>query len=481
LIAATISMIRGDAETSENPRRLRKNGLARCLRWRAAMKSIALDAGRFHALLAASALALVGCSAGGPVDSNDIGQGDQSDSLAGLYGCDYSFARPSPSHLHSEGYRFAVRYFSYDSGKNLTASEAHALESAGLDVVSNWEAGSDDALAGYARGVQHAHDADAQAHAAGAPGDRPIYFSVDFDATPGQQGAINDYMDGVASVLGRSRTGAYGGYYVIKRLFDAGKIAWGWQTYAWSGGQWDSRAQARQIENGLEGDSIDKDQAMVADIGQWSGSGGGGNPPQPPSSCGVHSDGKLYCDNTAGSAMYASDNFSSSVVNHLRTTSSWFKCWADGEEHSGGNKTWYYTLGDDNDNWGWVPAVDLDTSSSFDANPSAQGLAECAPSLPPLPSNCNVHSDGKLYCVNASGAAMYASANFSSSVVNHLRTTDSWFTCWGTGQLHPGGNTTWYYTLGDDTGSWGWVPAVDLDTPSSFDANPSAYGLPHCH
>ena len=103
-------------------------------------------------------------------------------------------------------------------------------------------------------------------------------------------------MDGVASVIGRSRTGAYGGYYVIQRLFDAGKITWGWQAFAWSGGQWDPRAQARQIENGLEGGSIDKDQAMVADIGQWSGSGGGNNPPPPPPSpsCGVHSDGKLY-------------------------------------------------------------------------------------------------------------------------------------------------------------------------------------------
>ena len=41
------------------------------------------------------------------------------------------------------------------------------------------------------------------------------------------------------------------------------------------------------------------------------------------------------------------------------------------------------------------------------------------------------------------GAAMYASDNYTSGVVNHLRTTESWFKCWGTGQLHAGGNTTW--------------------------------------
>ena len=241
------------------------------MRCQRAMNSI-LRRPRLHPVLAGFAwtsLALLGCSGGGLVESDDAAHGDDADSLAGRYGCDYSFARPSPSHLYGEGYRFAVRYLSYDSGKNLTASEAQALEAAGLDVVSNWEAGSDDALDGYSLGAQHAHDADAQAAAAGAPADRPIYFSVDFDASPGQQGAIDDYMDGVASVIGRSRTGAYGGYYVIQRLFDAGKITWGWQAYAWSGGQWDPRAQARQIQNGLEGDSIDKDQAMVADIGQW--------------------------------------------------------------------------------------------------------------------------------------------------------------------------------------------------------------------
>ena len=102
------------------------------------------------------------------------------------------------------------------------------------------------------------------------PGDRPIYFSVDFDATP-QQGraAIDAYFDGVASVLGRARTGAYGGYYVIKRLFDDGKITWGWQTYAWSGGQWDPRAQLRQTQNGVTvaGSSCDIDVATTTTSG----------------------------------------------------------------------------------------------------------------------------------------------------------------------------------------------------------------------
>ena len=100
--------------------------------------------------------------------------------------------------------------------------------------------------------------------------------------------------------------------------------------------------------------------------------GGGGNP-----GCSVHSDGKLYCTNTPGASIYAATNAESSVVDHLESNPSWFDCWATGELHAGGNTTWYHTQGDDNDNWGFVAAVDLDTQSSFDANPTAGGLQPC--------------------------------------------------------------------------------------------------------
>jgi hypothetical protein len=58
--------------------------------------------------------------------------------------------------------------------------------------------------------------------------------------------------------------GAYGGYYVVKRLFDAGLIDDGWQAYAWSGGQWDSRAALRQIRNGVNvgGGDCDIDESV---------------------------------------------------------------------------------------------------------------------------------------------------------------------------------------------------------------------------
>ena len=71
--------------------------------------------------------------------------------------------------------------------------------------------------------------------------------------------------------------------YPVQRLFNAGKITWGWQTYAWSGGQWDSRAQLRQVQNGMtvDGAACDRDEAWASDFGQWgaSGTGGGGSWP----------------------------------------------------------------------------------------------------------------------------------------------------------------------------------------------------------
>ena len=202
------------------------------------------------------------------------------DQLVVAQGVDYAWARPSPSALHGEGYTFTARYLSHDSSKNITAPEADALWAAGVDVVANWESTATSALGGYAQGVADAQNAEAQALAAGMPPSRPIYFSVDFDAQASQQGTLDAYFDGVASVIGRARTGAYGGYYLIQRLFNDGKIAWGWQTYAWSYGNWDSRAQLRQVQNDITAGGLsaccDLDEAVAPDFGQWHHAGGGG-------------------------------------------------------------------------------------------------------------------------------------------------------------------------------------------------------------
>ncbi|HEY1954730.1 MAG TPA: glycoside hydrolase domain-containing protein [Polyangiaceae bacterium] len=205
---------------------------------------------------------------------------DQSVSELGTRkGIDYAWTHPSISSMKADGYTFAARYLSYDNSKDITASEAHDLKNAGIDVVVVWEATAQAALGGYSQGVSDAKAAESRAKSAGMPSGRPIYFAVDFDASSGEQGALNSYFDGVASVLGRDRTGVYAGYYVVNRLFNAGKIKYAWQTYAWSYGNWDGRAQLRQVQNdisvGNAGACCDKDQAVAADFGQWGYTGGG--------------------------------------------------------------------------------------------------------------------------------------------------------------------------------------------------------------
>src|SRR5437868_1605117 len=167
-----------------------------------------------------------------------------------VFGVDYAWGRPGVPALKEAGAKFVCRYLSHDTtGKNLTRAEAEQLSEGGLWLVVVWETMASRALAGRPGGATDAEHAAKQAQHCGMPPDRPIYFAVDFDAASRQQSAINAYLDGVASVLGRDRVGLYAGYWPLKRAFDTEKITYGWQTYAWSGGNWDFRAQLQQYSN----------------------------------------------------------------------------------------------------------------------------------------------------------------------------------------------------------------------------------------
>lgn len=191
---------------------------------------------------------------------------------AGAFGVDYAWGRPSIDALKAAGAKFVCRYLSHDTtGKNLTRGEADQLSAAGIWIVVVWETSARRALAGAKGGIADAEDAAAQARACGMPEGRPIYFAVDWDATQAQQVAINGYLDGAASVLGRARVGIYGGHGPVARALDAGKARWAWQTLAWSAGRWDSRAHIRQyaIEQRLGGADVDYNRATRTDFGQW--------------------------------------------------------------------------------------------------------------------------------------------------------------------------------------------------------------------
>jgi Domain of unknown function (DUF1906) len=187
------------------------------------------------------------------------------------------------------GAEFVCRYVGYFSGydinniakqqgKCLYPDEAAALMYAGIGVVSVYEwynarpaLANNNGIAAnaYSSGVWDAHTAGIIHTACGGPQNAPIYFCVDYDSN-GEE--VVDYFKGVAYVLGVDRVGVYGGYSCVKYLLDQGLVTWTWQTYAWSAGQWDQRANIRQYNNGallLDGSTGDYDESMTIRYGNW--------------------------------------------------------------------------------------------------------------------------------------------------------------------------------------------------------------------
>lgn len=195
-------------------------------------------------------------------------------------GLDYSQGQPRGAAVKGAGYGFVAAYL--DNGipgrTNLTANTTADMHGAGVDIVVVWETTATRATGGRDAGVADAKAADAAASAANVAG-HAIYFVVDFDIPDysptstdprAKLGPVAAYFDGVVSVLGLARTGGYGGYWAIKRLFDAGLITYGWQTLAWSGGQIDPRIHLLQrlgtvVVDGVE---CDVDEAKKSDFGQ---------------------------------------------------------------------------------------------------------------------------------------------------------------------------------------------------------------------
>ncbi len=187
------------------------------------------------------------------------------------FGLDY-VSGPSIAALKAAGVTFVCRYLSsvneLTKVKLLTPTEADTLLKADIAIVSNYEWYAERVLEGYQSGQQDAQIAASQHHACGGPPDSPIYFSVDMDL---QGPEVVNYFHGVHSVLPLSRIGAYGSYRVMKFLLDNHLITWAWQTYAWSGGQWEPRRHIEQYENGMSigGASVDYNHALTTDFGQW--------------------------------------------------------------------------------------------------------------------------------------------------------------------------------------------------------------------
>lgn len=204
-----------------------------------------------------------------------------------MTGIDYAFSpHPPIAALTAAKVSFVARYLSAypandTNGKNLLAGEKNALLAAGIAIVVVAEEGAGRMKSGHPAGVTDGTHARTVTKALGMA-TIPVYFACDFDATPADQIAIDAYLDGAASVIGHARTGIYGGYWPVKRALDDGKATYAWQTVAWSGGQWDTRANLRQgLQITVGGVTVDVDHAMTADFGQWPRPAAPVPPPRP--------------------------------------------------------------------------------------------------------------------------------------------------------------------------------------------------------
>lgn len=188
-------------------------------------------------------------------------------------GVDYTTPeRPTVASLKAAGKVFACRYGGPGGAwKHIDLAEVRELTAAGIAIVANAEGTADGLLGGRSAGVAWATSAADHFRALGMPSDRPIYFSVDFDTTSGDWAALDAAFDGIASVIGRDRTGVYGEYSIMRHLAGNGRARWFWQTYAWSGGQWYAGNHIEQYRNGvpLGGGTVDLNRAKQADYGQW--------------------------------------------------------------------------------------------------------------------------------------------------------------------------------------------------------------------
>jgi hypothetical protein len=226
---------------------------------------------------------------GGSEDASDDDAADTSEELgAVLAGADTNGSTMDLAAARARGASFVGRYLSFDGAHPaLSAAEVARFRAGGMPLFAIWETGQKRTIelgsekAEHAAGVMDATYAKQALVQVGAAG-KPVYFTVDFDVTPAiwtQKGhLVLAYFEGVNSVIGVARTGAYGTYATIKGLFDAGKIRYGWQqTFGGRGAKTDKRAQLRQFDIypdptgwGVSGaGALDLDRAVAADFGQF--------------------------------------------------------------------------------------------------------------------------------------------------------------------------------------------------------------------
>jgi hypothetical protein len=183
---------------------------------------------------------------------------------------DIAWAKPTAAQIRAAGAVGVIGYLSNDTSKNLSASQVGSYVLAGVRVGTVWETTAGRALAGYAAGQADARSAEQQRKAVGLPATSLHRFAVDTDTT---WNAVAPYFEGCASVLGKGRTAAYGGYKITTGAYGYG-LRRNWQTIAWSGGRLDPNAALYQNGRTALGGDADINAILAADWGQYPSIGG---------------------------------------------------------------------------------------------------------------------------------------------------------------------------------------------------------------
>jgi hypothetical protein len=188
--------------------------------------------------------------------------------MANGFDCATKLNITAATELKKAGFEYVARYLG-NSWKTFDVNETNIIKNAGLKLISIFEKNSTQrSYFTKAQGMSDAQEAYKFAKSVGQPAGSAIYFTVDYDAQPGDMPAIIEYLNGVKQLLVDYKVGIYGSYAVMMAV--KGQVDYYWQTYAWSHGQVADFINMRQYQNSVTvaGVQLDKDE-IRKDPGAW--------------------------------------------------------------------------------------------------------------------------------------------------------------------------------------------------------------------
>lgn len=175
---------------------------------------------------------------------------------------DFSFSRPAVA----EDVVAVVRYgVGGDSAKHLTVSEVNKLHSEGKSIVLAFESTAQRSREGTAAGKADVDAMEKWARSIGYPKQCPIFYAVDFDATPSE---VSDYFHGVIPGA-YYPSGPYAGITVVDAVLKAHPNGVAWQTLAWSAGKISKNKRCVLYQSDI-GNGYDDDRTLQP-FQAWSG------------------------------------------------------------------------------------------------------------------------------------------------------------------------------------------------------------------